>query len=110
MSINKRINAIYLFILPIAQIITRLYNINILNKREVTSMGKTITQKIVTDIEDIKYESDTLVGLSTVLTSFCESALYDENILNVFVILMEETFKMQDKCNALMKFAHDEQN
>ena len=80
------------------------------NKREVTSMGKTITQKIVTDIEDIKYESDTLVGLSTVLTSFCESALYDENILNVFVILMEETFKMQDKCNALMKFAHDEQN
>ena len=80
------------------------------NKREVTSMGKTITQKIVTDKEDIKYESDTLVGLSTVLTSFCESALYDENILNVFVILMEETFKMQDKCNALMKFAHDEKN
>ena len=75
---------------------------------EVTSLGKIITEKIVTDIEDIKYESDTLVGLSTVLTTFFESDLYDENILNVFIILMEETFKMQDKCNALMKFAHDD--
>lgn len=73
-------------------------------------MGKTITQKIVTDIEDIKYESDTLVGLTTVLTSFYESALYDKNILNVFLILMEETFKMQKKCKALMKFVHDEKN
>ncbi len=71
-------------------------------------MGKAITEEIVTDIEDIKYESDTLVGLSTVLTSFFESALYDENILNVLVILMEETFKMQKKCDALMKFAHTE--
>ena len=73
-------------------------------------MGKTITQKIITDIEDIKYESDTLVGLTTVLTLFYESALYDKNILNVFLILMEETFKMQKKCKALMKFAHDDQN
>lgn len=71
-------------------------------------MGKVITEEIVTDIEDIKYESDTLVGLSTVITSFFESALYDENILNVLIILMEETFKMQKKCDALMKFAHNE--
>lgn len=71
-------------------------------------MGKAITEEIVTDIEDIKYESDTLVGLSSVLTSFFENTFDDENILNVFVILMEEAFKMQKKCDALMKFAHTE--
>ena len=71
-------------------------------------MGKAITEEIVTDIEDIKYGSDTLVGLSSVLTSFFENTFDDENILNVFVILMEEAFKMQKKCDALMKFAHTE--
>ncbi len=70
-------------------------------------MKKINTEKLISDIEDINYNSETLAGLSSVLLAFFETSYEDENLMKVFIILLDEAYKMQDKCKSLLKFAMD---
>lgn len=70
-------------------------------------MEKVITDKIISDIEEIKCNSDLLAGLSYILTVFIETTYGSEDVIRVFSYLMEEAYKMQDKCNSLLKLTTD---
>ncbi len=70
-------------------------------------MEKINTDVIVSDIEEIKCNSDLLAGLSYVLTVFFENAYGSEDIIRVFSYLMEEAYNLQDKCNSLYKSVID---
>lgn len=68
-------------------------------------MGKIITEEIISDIEEITYNSDMLAGLSYVLAVFFETTYEGEDVIRVVISLMEEALKMQDKCKSLLKLA-----
>ena len=70
-------------------------------------MEKVITDKIISDIEEIKCNSDLLAGLSYILTVFIETTYWSEDVIRVFSYLMEEAYKMQNKCNSLLKLTTD---
>lgn len=94
--------------LPIEYVITKSYNINIFNEREVTSMGKVIvTGAMISEIEEIKYKSNMIAGLSTVLSVFLAAEQEDELLIGAIQCLKEEAFRLQYKCNNLLHLAID---
>ena len=93
--------------MPIDYMSPKIYNYNTLYERKLTSMEKIITDKIISDIEEIKCNSDLLAGLSYILTVFFETTYGSEDVIRVFSYLMEEAYKMQDKCNSLLKLTTD---
>ena len=80
------------------------YNINhnkqITNERQSTQMKKRIK---ISEIEEIKYQSDRIAGLSSILAVFLDFTKEDEHLKGALECLMNETFKMQDNCKSLLE-------
>ena len=56
----------------------------------------------ILEIEEIKYKSDMIAGLSAVFVVFFKSMHEDDIILGAFECLKEEAFRLQDKCTSLL--------
>lgn len=71
-----------------------------LNERQSTQMKKRIK---ISEIEEIKYQSDRIAGLSSILAVFLDFTKEDEHLKDALECLMNETFKMQDNCKSLLE-------
>lgn len=57
----------------------------------------------ITEIEEIKFQSDNIVGLSNIFALYLDFANEDEYLRVSMECLVNEASRLQDKCNILLE-------
>lgn len=66
-------------------------------------MNETNKKIKITEIEELKYQADIIVGLSNVFALFLDFTEEDEHLKGGMECLVNEACRMRDNCNAICK-------